>query len=114
MLVLRRVLSDYKGTKDEEMENVFYTRRMVQERVCSLIIDARSYAHVVSLSMIVKLGLQSMAHPHPYNIQWLNQSKELQVNSRSLISLSIGKNYRDELWCDVIPMDACHILLGRP
>jgi len=31
-----------------------------------------------------------------------------------LTSFSIGKNYQDELWCDVIPMDACHMLLGRP
>nr|GEX74147.1 hypothetical protein [Tanacetum cinerariifolium] len=27
---------------------------------------------------------------------------------------SIGKNYKDEVWCEVIPMDAAHILLGRP
>jgi len=55
-----------------------------------------------------------MTHPHPYNIQWLNQSKGIQVNSRCLVSFSIGKNYQHELWCDVIPMDACHMLLGRP
>ena len=22
--------------------------------------------------------------------------------------------YKDKVWCDVIPMDACHLLLGRP
>jgi len=79
-----------------------------------LIIDGGSCANVVSLSMTEKLGLQAMAHPHPYSIQWLNQNKGLQVNARCLISLSIGKSYQDELWCDVIPMDACHVLLGRP
>ena len=52
--------------------------------------------------MVEKLNLQATAHPHPYNIQWLNQGKGLQVNSRCLISFCIGK------------MDACHILLGRP
>ena len=29
------------------------------------------------------------------------------------MNFSIG-NYKDELWCDVIPMSACHLLLGRP
>ena len=53
-------------------------------------------------------------YPHPYNIQWLNQGKGLQVNSRYLISFSIGKNYQDELGCDIIPMYACHVLLRRP
>jgi len=55
-----------------------------------------------------------MAHPHPYNIQWLNQGKELQVNSRCLISFSIGKNYHDEIWYDIITMDACRMLLEGP
>ena len=61
-----------------------------------------------------KLQLQATAHPNPYSIQWLNQGKGLQVNSRCLIPFTIGKNYQDELWCDIIPMDACHVLLGRP
>lgn len=28
--------------------------------------------------------------------------------------LSIGKYYQDEILCDVVDMDACHVLLGRP
>ena len=31
-----------------------------------------------------------------------------------LIKFSIGKTYKDKVWCDVILMDACHLLLGRP
>jgi len=31
-----------------------------------------------------------------------------------LITFSIGKNYQDKLLCDMIPMDACHMVLGRP
>jgi hypothetical protein len=31
-----------------------------------------------------------------------------------LIKFSISKTYKDEVWCDVIPMDACHLLLGMP
>ena len=31
-----------------------------------------------------------------------------------LISFSIGNHYNDKILCDVIPMDACHLLLGRP
>ena len=64
--------------------------------------------------MIEKLNLQTSVRPHPYSIQWLNQSKGLQVNSHCLISFSIGKNCQDELWFDIIPMDACHVLLRRP
>lgn len=30
------------------------------------------------------------------------------------MSLSIGKKYVDEIWTDVLLMDACHVILGRP
>jgi len=114
MLVLRRALSSQKGEQEEQQENIFHSRCTVPGKVCSMIIDSGSCANVVSLSMIEKLNLQTSVHPHPYNIQWLNHSKGLQVNSRYLISFSIGKNYQAELWFDVIPMDACHMLLRRP
>lgn len=36
------------------------------------------------------------------------------VSKRCLVSLSIGSIYKDKIWCDVVAMDACHLLLGRP
>ena len=114
LLVLRRTLSGLKGSQEEQRENIFHSRCTIQRKVCSLIIDSGSCTNVASSSMVEKLQLKATAQPHPYTIQWLNQGKGLQVNSRCLISLSIGKNYHDELWCDIIPMDACHVLLGRP
>ena len=57
ILVLRRVLSNQKGAKDEQRENMFHSRCTVQGKVCSVIIDGGSCANVVSLSMIEKLGL---------------------------------------------------------
>jgi hypothetical protein len=35
------------------------------------------------------------------------------VTKQCLVEVNIG-GYRDEILCDVIPMDVCHILLGRP
>ena len=109
MLVIRRTMSGLKGDKEEQRENIFHSRCTVQDKVCSLIIDGGSCANVASSSMIEKLGLQPTVHPHPYTIQWLNQGKGLQVKSRCLISLSIGRTYQDELWCDVIPLSLIHI-----
>ena len=30
------------------------------------------------------------------------------------MNFSIEDSFKESVWCDVIPMDACHILLGRP
>jgi hypothetical protein len=35
------------------------------------------------------------------------------VTKQRVVEFKIG-GYRDEILCDVIPMDVCHILLGRP
>ena len=83
-------------------------------KVSSLIIDGGSCANVSSQSMVHKLNLPVTPHPKPCTIQWLNQSKGLQISTRCLLSLSIGKTYKDEIWCDIVPMDACHVLLGWP
>ncbi|XP_073046069.1 uncharacterized protein [Primulina eburnea] len=63
--------------------------------------------------MVEKLGLPTIKHPQPYRLQWLNDCAEVKVNRQVLVSFSIGK-YVDEVLCDMVPMHACHILLGRP
>jgi len=40
------------------------------------------------------------------------QGNGIQISSKFLVSLSIGKGYEDEIWSDVIPIDACHVLAG--
>jgi hypothetical protein len=38
----------------------------------------------------------------------------VQVDQHCLVNFSIGEKYQDEVWCDVIPMDICHLLLKKP
>ena len=68
LLVLRKALSGIKGGKEEQRVYIFHARCVVQGKVFSLIIDGGSCANVASLSMLEKLNLQAMTHPHPYNI----------------------------------------------
>ena len=64
--------------------------------------------------MVEKLGLHTEDHPQPYKLSWFKKGSEVKVSKRCLVKFSIGKKYTDEVWCDVVPMDACHLLLGRP
>ena len=63
--------------------------------------------------MVDKLGLPTISHAKPYKLQWLSEEGEIIVNKKVLIAFSIGK-YKYEVLCDVVPMKATHILLGRP
>jgi len=76
-LVLRRTLSGLKGSQDKKRENIFHSRCTMKGKVCLFIIDSRSCTNVISSTMVEKLQLKAMAHPHPYTIQWFNQGKGL-------------------------------------
>ncbi|GAV81120.1 hypothetical protein CFOL_v3_24579, partial [Cephalotus follicularis] len=53
-------------------------------------------------------------HPHPYKISWFRKGNEVSVTSQCLVKFTIGDNLEDEALCDIVPMDACHVLLDRP
>ncbi|KAH9792509.1 hypothetical protein KPL71_004153 [Citrus sinensis] len=113
-LVARRALSvQVKEDEAAQRENIFHTRCYVQDKVCSMIIDGGSCTNVASTIMVEKLGLPTLKHPRPYKLQWLNDSGEVKVNKMVLVTFRIGK-YEDKVLCDVVPMQAGHLLLGRP
>jgi hypothetical protein len=114
-LVARRTLSVQVKQNDieQQRENIFHTRCHINNKVCSMIIDGGSCTNVGSTTLVEKLNLPTLKHLRPYKLQWLNDCEEDKVNKQVLISFSIGK-YKDEVLCDVVPMQAGHILLGRP
>jgi len=115
ILVTRRALNmqlKVEGDEDQR-EHIFHTRCHINYKVCSLIIDSGSCTNVASTLVVEKLCLPTSKHPNPYRLQWLNDCGDIRVTKQVLISFSIGK-YKDEVLCDVAPMHAGHLLLGRP
>lgn len=87
--------------------------RHVHAKVCKVIIDGGSCANVASTKLVNKLGLETRTHPTPYSLQWLNKIGEIKVAKQVMVPMSIGK-YKDKILCDVVPMQAAHVLLGHP
>ncbi|XP_048630695.1 uncharacterized protein LOC125604315 [Brassica napus] len=113
LLVTRRSLSAVFDPETVQRENIFHTRCSVEQKVCSLIIDGGSCTNVASKYLVDTLGLAKTPHPRPYRLKWLNDETELRIAEQVVVSFSIGK-YHDQVKCDVVPMQAGHILLGRP
>ena len=114
LLMIRRLLGgQLKHEEESQRENIFHTRCLINGKVCMVIIDGGSCTNVASARLVSKLNLATKPHPRPYKLQWLSKDGEVQVRQQVEVDVSIGK-YNDKVLCDVVPMEASHLLLGRP
>ena len=58
------------------------------------------------------LGLPIEKHLNPYTIGWIKATKKIEVKKRCKVPFSIVR-YQDEVYCDMVDMDACQLLFGR-
>ncbi|XP_074267334.1 uncharacterized protein LOC141590662 [Silene latifolia] len=113
VLVLCSLQVQAETIDTDQREQLFHTKCQVNNKWCSVIIDSGSCTNVASDEMVKKLGLATVVHPKPYALHWLNDGNSVKVTKQARIGLAMG-SYTDNVLCDVIPMDACHVLLGRP
>jgi hypothetical protein len=75
-------------------------------------VDSGSTDNLVSTEMVEKMELETIVHPIPYRVSWLQKVHQVNVTKQFLVEFKIG-GYKDEILRDVIPMDVFHLLLGR-
>jgi hypothetical protein len=97
----------------EQRKRVFKTRCKVEGKCCNLIIDGGSTKNLISTEVKRKLNLKCEPHPNPYRVSWLQKGQQVTVTEQCLLKFHIG-DFKEKVLCDVVEMDACHILLGRP
>ena len=59
------------------------------------------------------MGLQVEQHSRLYALHWLSLQGAVHAHKHVRVPLAIG-DYTDEIVCDVVPMEATHLILGRP
>jgi hypothetical protein len=114
-MMLKKVLLKPEPDVEKPVQRkvLFRTSCKTKDRVCKVIIDSGSNDNLVSTKMVEKLELEETAHSKPYKFPWLKKGHQVMVTKQCLVEFKIG-GCRDEILCDVIPMDVCHDLLGRP
>jgi hypothetical protein len=112
--VVQRVFSAQVDTSEKlQCHNLFQIFFVIKDCRVHTIIDRGSCNNLMSADFVAKIGLTTCLHTHSYYIQWLNNSGMAKITHTSHVHFSIG-TYHDYADCDVVPMQACFLLLGRP
>jgi len=113
LLMIRHQLTQVSKELDpSQRQNIFHSRCHINDKLCPFLIENESGINVASTRVVDKLGLKTIPHAKPYKLSRLKE-EDIKVTQQVLINFSIG-NFKDEVLCDVVPMEATHILLGRP
>lgn len=88
LYVVRCTLTQPKNADDWRRHAIFHTYIKINNKGCKVIVDSGSCINAVS-------GAYSV------------------VKERCLVPIQFLE-YKDHIWCDVIPMDVGHVILGRP
>jgi hypothetical protein len=80
-LMIRKVLL----MPEKEVENpvqrnsLFWTACKTKDRVCKVIMDSGSTDNIVSTDTVEKLELETIEHPSPYRVSWLQKGHQVNV-----------------------------------
>jgi hypothetical protein len=62
-----------------QRNNLFITTCKTKDRVCKVIVDSGRKDNLVSKEMVEKLELETVAHPSPYKVSWLQKGHHVTV-----------------------------------
>ena len=62
---------------------------------------------------MASFGLSTWRIPEPKHLEWLNSCGMLKVTHKVCVPFTVG-DYVDVVECDVLPLEVCGLLLGRP
>src|SRR3954468_18361936 len=111
---LKRVRDDTCVPADRRQRwNLFQAQCMIKGKAWKLMIDGGSCTNGISKAMVAALGLSTWRIPEPKHLEWLNSCGMLKVTHKVRVPFTVG-DYVDEVECDVLPLEVCGLLLGRP
>ena len=90
---------------------IFSTFSKIGSTVIKILVDSGSVINAVAAASVLALGLQPRLHPRPYKAMWINETF-LAVTKRCVVPLKVA-GYREDIWCDILPMGVGSVLLGR-
>ena len=89
--VIQKVLCSQKIPDTMQRHQIFYSRCLVKNKICNLIINNGNCENIVSRALVDFLKLETKPHHHPYNIKWIKKGPCIKVIDLCYVPISIGK-----------------------
>ncbi|KAI0512356.1 hypothetical protein KFK09_012995 [Dendrobium nobile] len=112
--VLEKLLLAPRQSTSPQRHSMFKTRCTIGSKVCDILIDNGCTENVILRAVVQSLQLKTIKNAHPYKISWVKRGVKILVSESCQVTFSIGKQYVCDVLCDVLDMDVCHLILGRP
>jgi hypothetical protein len=79
--MMRKVLLklEEEVEKSVQRNKFFRTSFKAKDGVCKVIIDSGSTDNLVSTEVVETLVLETVAHPNPYRVSWLQKGHQVMV-----------------------------------
>lgn len=98
--------------KLDEGKCLFHSQMWVKGTPLHFIVDSKSQKNLISIKVIKRLKLPTVSYPQPYTIDWLSHGWDIRVSQQCHVSYNI-KPFKDEVLCDLDPLEDCDVLLGQ-
>jgi len=88
--VVHWLLCNQKNPGTTQRHKTFYSRCLIMNKVCNLIIDNGSWKNIISTILMNYLKLETERHPHPYTIGWIKKGPCIKVTSLCHVPIQLA------------------------
>jgi hypothetical protein len=107
-------LSGKIGDGYDSRSKLFHIRVIMKHTKINTLLDSGSQANLISEEVVKQLGLKTKLHHKPYSLNWISKNHKFPITKKCVIKFAITSKFVDEVTCDVVPLEACGMVLGSP
>jgi hypothetical protein len=100
--------------EEKEMTKFFHINIQVKNTKIDVMFDSGSHVKLIEMDLVNKLGLDVYNHPIPCPLGWVNKDEDIRVTKQCKIEFLVSVDFIDEVELNVVPLDVCGVMFGRP
>ena len=90
-LCFQKLLYNQKVSDTTQRHQIFYSKCLVKDKICNLIIDNKNCENILFRALLNHLELEMMPHHPPYTIGWIKKGPCIKVIDLCHVPIFIGE-----------------------